>query len=216
MNKVSAALGGLVFTTALSLNSGAVAEIVDFEDIDLQGEVSLPAPYVIGDHADYFYFANFGCFDSILADEALGYSGYTNGATSGNQAAYSVFAAPSSIVLSNYSAGDRFDLAGGFFTSAWREGLQVRIRAFIGFDNEEIYDQTFTVNSDASYLDLGITGASMVTFETYGGTFAGFSNDGSNFIMDDIDLTVVPAPSVITTVVLAGLLRRRRREMEGT
>ena len=215
MNKLSAALGGVAFSTGLFLTGGAAAEIVDFEDIDLQGELSLPAPYVIGDHADFFYFANFGCYDSILADEILGFSGYTNGATSGIQAAYSVYAAPSSIVLSNPSAGVSFDLAGGNFTAAWREGLQVRVRAFVGFDNEEIYDQTFTINSDASYLDLGIAGASMVTFETYGGTSAGFIGDGSNFIMDDIDLTVVPAPSVITTVLLAGVFRRRRRETRG-
>ena len=114
-------------------------------------------------------------------------------------------------MLSNTNAGNAFDLVGGFFTAAWSEGLQLRVRAFVGSDNQQIYEETFTIGSDASFLDLGIEGATMVTFESYGGVDAGFNGSGSNFIMDDIDLNVVPAPSVIATVLLAGLVGRRRR-----
>ena len=207
MKNVSALVGCALSLSGSLLVGTASAEIFDFEDVDLQGAASLPNPYVIGDLGP-FYFANFGCFDDVLLEENLGYSGYSNGAVSGRQAAYQVYAAPSSIVHRNL---ELFDLDSAFFTAGWREGVQLRVRAFLGLDNEQVYDETFTIGIEPTLIELGISAVTSVTFETSGGTPAGFALDGTNFIMDDVDLTVVPAPPILATMLVAGLGVRRRR-----
>lgn len=209
MKSVLATLGCVLSFAGITLTSVASAEIIEFEDVDLGGEASLPNPYVIGEHRD-FYFANFGCYDDVLIEEAFGFSGYSNGAVSGLQAAYQVYAQPSSIVHSDgYTT--LFDLESASFTAAWREGVQLRVRGFLGAGNEEVYDQTFTIGIEPTFIELGISAVSAVTFETFGGSDAGFALDGTNFIMDDVDLTVVPTPPVFATLLLAGIGVRRRR-----
>ena len=209
MKSVLATLGCVLSFAGITLTSVASAEIVDFEDVDLGGGSSLPNPYVIGAHGD-FYFANLGCYDDVLIEEAIGFSGYSNGAVSGLQAAYQIYGQPSSIV---HQDGHLvlFDIESAYFTAAWREGLQLRVRGFVGAGNEEVYDETFTIGIESTFIDFGISGVSSVTFETFGGTNAGFSFDGANFIMDDVDLTVVPTPPVFATLLLAGIGVRRRR-----
>ena len=207
MKNLSALVGCLLAVSSLYPSGTSSAEVVDFENVDLQGEASLPNPYVIGD-LGAFYFANLGCYDDVLIEEDLGFSGYSNGAVSGRQAAYQVYAAPSSIVQRNL---ELFDLDSASFTAGWREGVQLRVRAFRGFDNEQVYDETFTIGIEPTLLELDISAVSSVTFETFGGTSAGFALDGTNFIMDDVDLTVVPAPSILATILVAGLGVRRRR-----
>ena len=209
MKKMTATLGGVVSSIGLSLTSGAGAEIVDFEDVDLGGEASLPEPFVIGTQGD-FYFANFGCYDGPLVEDIFGFSGYSNGVVSGTQAAYQVYAAPSTIVASDGFA-TLFDLSSANFTAAWREGVQLRVRAFIGPANEEVYDEIFTIGIESTFIELGISAVSSVSFETYGGEYSGYALDGTNFILDDVDLAIVPAPPVIATFLLGGFGRRRRR-----
>ena len=102
--------------------------------------------------------------------------------------------------------------AGGYFTAAWRDDLQIRVRAFEGDDNTEIYNEVFTLNTlEAIYLDLGIAGARMVTFETWGGTDAGYNGAGTHFAMDNIDVTLVPAPAAMLLLGFGACTRRSRR-----
>ena len=49
-----------------------------------------------------------------------------------------------------------------------------------------------------------------VSFETFGGVYAGFIYDGTNFIMDDLELFTIPAPAG-ALLITGGLWLRRRR-----
>ncbi|MAJ47548.1 MAG: hypothetical protein CBC35_09900 [Planctomycetes bacterium TMED75] len=191
----------------LSGVNGAQAELVeiDFEAVDLQGGGEIPNPYVLGNY-DGYYFGNLGVYDRSIAEQDLGYSGYSNGATSGEQAAYQLWSMPSYITRST----DRFDLFGGFFTAGWREDVQLRVRGFRNYDNIAVYDEVFTIGTEALYLELDVLDVYAVTFETYGGVSAGFEYDGTNFIVDDLELFSIPAPAGAFLITGGFFLRRRR------
>lgn len=185
--------------------SAANAELIDFDDIDLGGGATvLP----IGNYVD-LYFANFGCYTDELYNEG----GYGNGVVSGTQAAYQAGGAPASVIATS-SAESSLDFYSGFFTAGWRDDLDIRVRAFVGTDNEEIYNEVFQISTDGpTFLEFNIEGARMVTFESYGGTYAGFGVDGTNFIMDDLNVTI-PAPAGMLLLglgVFGGRSRRRVR-----
>ena len=192
-----------VAVCVVGATSAANAELIDFDDIDLGGEAAvLP----IGNYVD-LYFANFGCY----TDELYNQGGYGNGVVSGTQAAYQAYAAPASVIATS-SAELSLDFYGGSFTAGWRDDLEIRVRAFVGGDNEEIYNEVFQISTNGpTFLEFNIEGARMVTFESFGGTNAGFGVDGTNFIMDDLYMTI-PAPAGMLLLglgVIGGRSRRR-------
>ena len=191
-----------VAVCVVGATSAANAEIIDFDDIDLEGEdYILP----IGDHVD-LYFANFGCF----TDEGWTNGGYGNGVVSGTQAAFQAYGAPASVIATS-SAQYSLDFFGGYFTAAWRNNLDLLVRAFDGGGNEEIYNEVFQISTDGpTFLEFNIEGAFMVTFESSGGVYAGFGTDGSNFIMDDLNMTI-PAPAGMLLLGLGAIGGRSRR-----
>ena len=191
-----------VAVCVVGATSAANAELIDFDDIDLGGE---DAVLPIGNYVD-LYFANFGCY----TDELYNQGGYGNGVVSGTQAAYQAYAAPASVIATS-SAEWSLDFYGGSFTAGWRDDLQIRVRAFVGTDNEEIYNEVFQISTNGpSFLEFNIEGARMVTFESYGGTYAGFGVDGTNFIMDDLYMTI-PAPAGMLLLGLGAIGGRSRR-----
>lgn len=197
------ARSALVVSCIVGATSAANAEIINFDDIDLEGE---SFKYPIESYAD-LYFINFGCVDSELATEEYGYSGYTVSSVSGVQSAFS----GGGISASIYNGSDPFDLHGGYFTAAWRDNLQLRVRAFVGADNQEIYNEVFSLNTmEPMYLELGIQSAWHITFETWGGTDAGWNGIGSQFVMDDLNMTI-PAPAGMLLLGLGAIGGRSRR-----
>ena len=193
-----------VAVCVVGATSAANAEMIDFDDIDLGGGATvLP----IGNYVD-LYFANFGCYTDELYNEG----GYGNGVVSGTQAAYQAGGAPASVIATS-SAESSLDFYSGFFTAGWRDDLDIRVRAFVGTDNEEIYNEVFQISTDGpTFLEFNIEGARMVTFESYGGTYAGFGVDGTNFIMDDLNVTI-PAPAGMLLLGLGAFGGRSRRRM---
>ena len=191
-----------VAACVVGVTSTANAEIIDFEDIQI-GESGYVLP--IGEYSD-LYFANFGAYSTDSFDTG----GYGVGTVSGTQAAYQAYAAPAS-VIGAASAGWSYDFHSAYFTAAWRNDLDLRVRAFSGPANDEIYNEVFQISTDGpSFIEFNIQGATMVTFESSGGTFADVGGDGSNFIMDDMNVTI-PAPAGMLLVGIGALTGRSRR-----
>ena len=194
---------GTAAAILLGVGSAANAEVLTFDDIQLG-----PTGYstTIGDYSTV-YFANFGCY----SDLAINDGGFGNGVVSGNQAAFQAYNAPAAVIS---TSDDALNLLSGEFTAAWRNGLQLRVSAYAGEgDNETmIYQGQFTLDTTGPMmLEFGITGARYISFETFGGSSGGFGGDGSNFIMDDLDVSYVPAPAGIMLLGLGACVNRRRR-----
>lgn len=99
--------------------------------------------------------------------------------------AYNGFGDPAQ--LSNVSP---FELSSGYFTGAWRDGLQLEVKGYIG--PTLAYDNTYTLSATApSLLNFDYFGVTSVDFISSGGTHhPGYVPDGTQFVMDN--LTVVP------------------------
>jgi hypothetical protein len=194
---------GAAAAILLGAGSAANAEVLTFDDIVLG-----PTGYStsIGDYSTVF-FANFGCYSNAAVDEG----GFGNGVVSGTQAAFQAYNAPASVIS---TTEDVLNLASGEFTAAWRNGLQLRVSAYAGEGPDEmmIYQEQFTLDTSGSiFLEFGILGARYIQFETFGGSSGGFSGDGSNFIMDNLNVSYVPAPAGVMLLGLGACASRRRR-----
>ena len=192
---------GAAAAILLGVGSAANAEVLTFDDIQLG-----PTGYStsIGEYSTV-YFANFGCY----SDLAITDGGFGNGVVSGTQAAFQAYNAPASVISTNE---DVLNLASGEFTAAWRNGLQIQVSAYAGEDSVLIYQEQFTLETSGSiFLEFGISGARYIQFETFGGTPGGFGGDGSNFIMDNLNVSSVPAPAGVMLLGLGACASRRRR-----
>jgi hypothetical protein len=194
---------GAAAAILLGAGSAANAEVLTFDDILLG-----PTGYstTIGDYSSV-YFANFGCYSKIAINDG----GFGNGVVSGSQAAFQAYNAPASVISTNE---DALNLASGEFTAAWRNGLQMRVTAYSGEGQDEmmIYQEEFTLDTSGSiFIEFGISGARYIQFETFGGSSGGFGGDGSNFIMDNLNVSYVPAPAGIMLLGLGACASRRRR-----
>lgn len=203
MLKSSYAPVGAVAAILLGVCSAANAEVLTFDDIQLG-----PTGYstTIGDYSTV-YFANFGCY----SDLAINDGGFGNGVVSGTQAAFQAYNAPAAVISTN---DDGLLLASGEFTAAWRNGLQLRVSAYSGEAGNEtlIYQEQFTLDTNGPMmLDFGIFGARYISFETFGGSSGGFGGDGTNFIMDNLDVSYVPSPAGVMLLGLGACASRRRR-----
>jgi hypothetical protein len=124
-------------------------------------------------------------------------SGYDNAATSGVQIAFNGFGEIGTID----NASD-FNLVKGNFTAAWNNDLNVTVSAW---DNGVVVDtEHFTIDTTGpTPIAFNFTSIDMITFESFGGTDAGFgSGSGTHFAMDDlvIEREVVVPNDVIALV----------------
>jgi hypothetical protein len=127
-------------------------------------------------------------------------SGYQNGVVSPNNVAFNAYANPAM-----FSDG-LFNLNSAYLTGAWNDGLQVEVQGFVGA--ALIYDNTYTVNATGpTLINFNYLGVGAVNFISSGGVNHGFVNSqglhitGTQFVMDNLSITIVPEPS---TVTLAG------------
>jgi hypothetical protein len=142
-------------------------------------------------------YANLQWQNFLAADTRYGpypVDGYKNGTVSPNNVAFNAAGNPASI------SGSSFSLISGYFTGAWNDGLQLRVQAFSG--PLMTYDHTYLLNSTApTLLSLNLLDVTTVTFTSSGGTEHGYGGGGTQFAMDNIQITV-PEPSTAGLVIV--------------
>lgn len=134
-------------------------------------------------------------------------SGYQNGVVSSGNVAFNGTGNPAQI-----SSGTAFDLNSAWLTAAWNDGLQLEVQGFAG--GTLAYDQTYTLNATAStLLTFSYLAVDQVNFISSGGVNHGYDGSGTQFVMDNVTVTV-PEPNS-TMLLLFGsaliVLQLRKR-----
>ncbi len=140
------------------------------------------------------------------------HSGYMNALESGSYVAFNAGGGRATILAPSASG---FDLTSGYFTAAWNNGLSVTAAAT--FENGTTATKTFVLTTQSAtdeFFDW--TDLAAVRFTSTGGTLqSGFSGQGTQFAIDNLDTTpAVPEPTnvalLLAGVGLLGLVARRR------
>jgi hypothetical protein len=197
---------GVVF---LSCSSGAaLADILTFEDLTpaYSYGTAIPGNY------DGFQWANWYAADIPLYFQDFGVSGgaYPNAVVSGDWVAYDGGGHPPAQI--SLSTGT-FNLNSVYMTAAWNDGLQVEAQGFIGA--KLAYNNIYTVNTASpTLLTFDYLGVTEVNFIPSGGVpnpvYASGGGGGVNFVIDNLNITIVPEPSAFSLVGLATALMLRR------
>jgi hypothetical protein len=211
-NGVNRFRGMLLVFACMALPAAAQAQqTVNFDNLSsCGGGLVLPALYA------GFSWSNVYCLDGVNYQFP---SGYVNGVVSTNNVAYNGFGNSSS-----FSSANPFTFNSGYFTAAWRNGLQVNI---IGrLNSAQIFSTTLSLNiSGPTFVTLNWAGIDEVDFSALGGSNPGLRGDGTHFVMDDllfndvqqvpVEVTPEPATLLLLGSGLAGIggfVRRRRQK----
>ena len=176
-------LGGLAFANTNSL--------VTFDELTQTASgLAVPANYAGLNWNNFFY------IDGV--NYAGNPSGFQAGVVSSNNVAYNVSTNPASIV------GGLFDLNSAYLTAAWNDNLEVEAKGYIG--GVLSYDQTYTLSATArTLIQFNYLGVDQVDFVASGGSHhAGYNGTGTNFVMDNVDLTLYIPSSPIGQVQNGG------------
>jgi hypothetical protein len=196
---------GLVAALGLSLAGaplGAGAGTLTFDDITtevISGAMEdLVPPYGGFTWSEFWRYAHEDLF-----------TGPQDITSSGSYAVYNIFGAD---VDMSVGAGETFDFIGAYFTALWRNDLQITVTGLL--DGSQVYSQTVTVQATGQvWYQFDYDNIDELTFDSFGGTNAGYGNDGVQFALDDF--TFVPEPNSFALVggglVVFGLFQRRRR-----
>jgi hypothetical protein len=183
-------LPALVISVAAVLGiPRANATVLTFDDVDpSDADVVIPNGY------GGLNWSNFETLDPVAG--GVENNGYLAGTTSGTFIAFTTYGMPGSI-----SASSPFDLIGGNFTGAWREGLQLTITGFR--NGVEEHAITLTLQSTAHLAAvLGWHGVDLVTFSAAGGINHSYATgDGTQFAIDDLQVASTPIPGTLLLLV---------------
>lgn len=100
-----------------------------------------------------------------------------------------------------------------YLTSALRDGMNIDIEGYRF--GTLIYSETIVLNTNAPvWFEADYLNVDRVRFVSSGGTHhTGYAGDGTQFAMDNLSFSPVPAPGAILLVslgtALVGCLRRR-------
>lgn len=167
---VGLALIGLV-------HSSVRADVITFDDLTFDGRYSL-----IPDGYHGLHWSNFYVLNSALEQDVYGPSGYTFGMVSQPQVAFNGFG--DQAVFSDSS----FTLKSAFLTAAWNDGLTVSIQGYRG--SQLAYSKIVTLSTVApTYVNFSWIGITSVIFTSYGGTNPGYSGSGTQFVLDNMEVS---------------------------
>jgi len=177
--------------------SPAFAQVINFDDLEYSffGAVEMGMPY---EYAGLKW-SNFIVMRPAAMYAGPEFSGYYAGMISGCCVVYNQ---DGEIGIIEGSAPFNFESA--YLTAAWRTGLQVTVQGFLGA--QLLYSQTVTVFPvrPTSPFYFGYEGVDKVTFTAFGGTASLSGGDGSQFVMDDVEIgsgtTIHQTGEVLATI----------------
>jgi hypothetical protein len=121
-------------------------------------------------------------------------SGFYNGVVSPVTVAYTYNGMTASV-----SGVQPFNFFSGYFTAAWKDGLQMEVQGFIG--DTMVYDNTYTLNTTGpSFITLDYLNVDRMVFNRSGGTInPAFANldlipPADPIVMDNLTVDFFPAP----------------------
>ena len=186
-------LACLCFASA-GMAFGQTTTTITFDDLpvgtDYGGDVPYDAPIPNG-------YAGFQ-WNNFWVDTALVMGGGDmHGMVSAPNVAFNAYGFPASFT------GGPFNLNSAYLMDAWVNGLQVEVQGFVG--TKLTYDNTYTVNT---------TGSTLINFNYVGVDEVNFISHGNPFGMDNLTVTEVPEPSLLTLASLGAavlMLWHRRK-----
>jgi hypothetical protein len=176
MKSQIATLGVLILSLSLAL----AQETITFDDLPSSVTSPISSPY------QGLNWQNF--FAESISDVGIP-SGYGIACVSLPNIAYNGGGNSASISISSGT----FTLNSGYFSAAWRDGLQMQVEGFLGGTLE--YSNSYSLYTTLqNYIDFDYSGVDTVVFSTSGGT-PHFSPilTGGNFSMDNLSVTI-PEP----------------------
>jgi hypothetical protein len=184
------ALGIALFGAVASLTA---QPLITFDDLPTGIAGGLPIPnWYNGLNWNNFYVNN------DVYELPYGPDGYLAGLVSLHNYAFNANGNPASI-----SSANNFDLGSGYFTAAWNDNLNLEVKGYNGA--ALIYDNTYTLSAvSPSLITLNYADVTSVMFTSFGGTHhVGYSwGSGTHFVLDNLQLGMVPEPSCLTLSVL--------------
>lgn len=205
--KTSRFLFSIVFLAVFAFRGVPIcrAALVTFEDLSETGTGAfIPSGY------QGLVWSNFVAVNAITDKAHNGFSGAYYGMVTVSNIAYDAFGDPAEID----STGTNFNFLNAYITGVFRSNLDVEVQ---GFRNGSLlYDQIVVVAATAptqftvNYVDID-----RLTFNSFGGDYAGFGGTAGTFVLDNLTFEFVPEPSsfLLTTIgalTFWAILKRKR------
>uniref|UniRef100_C6E7W0 Ice-binding protein C-terminal domain-containing protein n=1 Tax=Geobacter sp. (strain M21) TaxID=443144 RepID=C6E7W0_GEOSM len=174
----------LAWMMLLGTTAASSATVLTFDEIKTTGDNQIDVPDGYGGLTWQNIWA------TNTDDETRG-PGYRNGTVSGSIVAFNADGRPGTI-------SDRlFDFNGAYLTAAWNNGLNIQVQGYRG--GNLAYDRTVVVDTTApTFFLFDYAGVDRLTFDSFGGTNAGYGGVGFHFAMDNFtfnETTPIPEPS---------------------
>ena len=195
MHQQHARFGLLALSVALLNFSSAVAETVNFEDLNSVWFDLRPVP---PEYAELTWVN----FTSVCVDP-LNCTGDKTGYLTGISGAVAVF--NDNGLPAGFSSENPITFVGAYLTAVWPGGLEITVDGYL--DAKLVKSMTVTVTPTASQLfTFNLRGVNKVIFTPSGGTpLSGNSGDRTFFVMDNLEITADdPEPTSITVDIKPG------------
>ena len=183
-----------VYFVSTTIAFSDTTTIITFDDIQ---SVTGPENYpVVPNGYNGFQWSNFLVIDAL--DSQIP-SGGQNGTVSSRNVAFNSGGSPA-----DFSSSGAFALDSAYLTAVWNDGLRVEVQGFVG--TTLTYDNTYILKTAGPLLvNFNYLGVDEVNFISSGGTHhSGYSGDGTQFVMDNLTVTV-PEPSTFAVIGLGSL-----------
>jgi len=204
----------MIVTFFFTITSTTSASVLTFDDVITGNQGYIPDGYA------GFDWMQMGVMNPDVYGEPYTLSGYNNGRVSGD---YVAFNANGYTGFMSSISGDPFDFNGAYFTAVWNNGLNIKVIGYTGsspgyfLTGTPIYEQIITVDTfDATWFQFNFTGIDALSFESYGGTNAGYTGgSGVHFAMEEFTYNAVPIPAAVWLfgsglIGLIGIARRKK------